>query len=77
MAKLPKTELMQQNVSGVCVNVGGDLRCIGIGDFNDEWTVGIESPIFQGEIINVVLKDKHSFYSENKLFHCLAIPLQI
>jgi len=54
-ADIVATELMQQNVSGVCVNVGGDLRCIGIGDFNDEWTVGIESPIFQGEIINVVL----------------------
>lgn len=53
-ADIVATELMQQNVSGVCVNVGGDLRCIGIGDFNDEWTVGIESPIFQGEIINVV-----------------------
>jgi thiamine biosynthesis lipoprotein len=51
-ADIVATELMQQNVSGVCVNVGGDLRCIGIGDFNDEWTVGIESPIFQGEIIN-------------------------
>ncbi|MCX6531271.1 MAG: FAD:protein FMN transferase [Actinobacteria bacterium] len=53
-ADIVATELMQQNVSGVCVNVGGDLRCIGIGDFNDEWTVGIESPIFPGEIINVV-----------------------
>ena len=53
-ADIVATELMQQNVSGVCVNVGGDLRCIGIGDFNDEWTVGIESPIFQGEIISVV-----------------------
>ena len=53
-ADIVATELMQQNVSGVCVNVGGDLRCIGIGDFNDEWTVGIESPIFHGEIISVV-----------------------
>lgn len=53
-ADIVATELMQQNVSGVCVNVGGDLRCIGIGDFNNEWTVGIESPIFQGEIISVV-----------------------
>ena len=53
-ADIVATELMQQNISGVCVNVGGDLRCIGIGDLNEEWIIGIESPIFQGEIINVV-----------------------
>ena len=57
-ADIVATELMQQNVSGVCVNVGGDLRCIGLGDLDGEWIIGIESPIFLGEIIDrVSLRD--------------------
>ena len=57
-ADIVATELMQQNVSGVCVNVGGDVRCIGLGDLDGEWIIGIESPIFLGEIIDrVSLRD--------------------
>ena len=57
-ADIVAKELMQQNVSGVCVNVGGDVRCIGLGDLDGEWIIGIESPIFLGEIIDrVSLRD--------------------
>lgn len=57
-ADIVATELMQQNISGVCVNVGGDVRCIGLGDLDGDWIIGIESPIFFGEIIDrVSLRD--------------------
>ena len=43
-ADIVATELIQQGVSGACVNVGGDLRCIGTGDTFGYWIVDIESP---------------------------------
>lgn len=53
-ADLVATELMQQDISGVCVNVGGDVRCIGRGDIEGQWIVGIESPFESEQIVDQV-----------------------
>ncbi len=53
-ADLVATEIMNQGVHGVCVNVGGDVRCIGEGDIDGRWIIGIESPFDAGQIVKRV-----------------------
>lgn len=43
-ADLVATELLEAGAVGACVNVGGDLRCVGTGRNNDGWDIDIESP---------------------------------
>lgn len=43
-ADLVATELIEAGAHGVCVNIGGDLRCLGNGPNNGSWNIDIESP---------------------------------
>lgn len=43
-ADLVAEELMAAGASGVCVNVGGDLRVAGVGPRDNWWTVSIDHP---------------------------------
>jgi thiamine biosynthesis lipoprotein len=43
-ADLVATELIETGALGACVNIGGDLRCVGIGPNDDGWDIDIESP---------------------------------
>lgn len=43
-ADIVATELVEVGAIGACVNVGGDLRCVGCGPNDDAWNIDIESP---------------------------------
>ncbi len=43
-ADIVVTELAEAGAQGACVNIGGDLRCMGIGPNGDAWNIDIESP---------------------------------
>lgn len=43
-ADLVASELIASGVLGACVNIGGDLRCLGIGPNDGAWDIDIESP---------------------------------
>ncbi len=43
-ADIVANELIESGADGACVNVGGDLRCVGRGPNNDAWYIDIESP---------------------------------
>ncbi|MHB1089851.1 MAG: FAD:protein FMN transferase [Ilumatobacteraceae bacterium] len=43
-ADLVATELVESGADGACVNIGGDLRCVGRGPNDDSWNIDIESP---------------------------------
>ena len=49
-ADMVANELIESGADGACVNVGGDLRCVGRGPNNDAWDIDIESP-FDATII--------------------------
>lgn len=53
-ADLVATELVESGAYGACVNVGGDLRCVGRGPNSDAWNIDIESP-FDGSITSARL----------------------
>lgn len=50
-ADLVATELVASGVLGACVNIGGDLRCLGIGPNEEAWNIDIESPFDASVII--------------------------
>jgi len=56
-ADIVATELMQKNVAGVCVNVGGDIRCIGRGNDSDSWRLDVASPFDESIIGSLRLQD--------------------
>ncbi len=43
-ADIVATELVETSAIGACVNVGGDLRCVGYGPNDAAWEIDIESP---------------------------------
>lgn len=43
-ADIVTVELVEAGADGACVNVGGDLRCLGSGPNGDTWDIDIESP---------------------------------
>lgn len=47
-ADLVAAELLKSGVHGACVNIGGDLRCVGRGPNADAWNIDIESPFDAG-----------------------------
>jgi thiamine biosynthesis lipoprotein len=50
-ADLVATELIEAGAIGACVNVGGDLRCVGTGPDDDGWDIDIESPFDASDTI--------------------------
>ena len=43
-ADLVCSELMAEGAAGACVNVGGDVRVVGVGPTGGAWTVAVEHP---------------------------------
>ena len=53
-ADLVATEIIRAGASGVCVNLGGDMRCAGTPPDSHGWTVGISSPFDYDRTISTV-----------------------
>ncbi len=47
-ADIVALELIRRGAIGACVNVGGDLRCVGDGPNDGVWDIDIESPFDAG-----------------------------
>ena len=43
-ADIVGAELIEAGAHGACVNIGGDLRCVGCGPNDGVWNIDIESP---------------------------------
>jgi thiamine biosynthesis lipoprotein len=56
-ADIVATELMNRNVAGVCVNVGGDIRSVGMGNDSGSWRLDIASPFDESVIGTLRLQD--------------------
>ncbi len=56
-ADIVANELMQREVAGVCVNVGGDIRCIGRGNDSDSWRLDVASPFDESLVGSLRLQD--------------------
>ena len=48
-ADLTAAELMAAGAEAVCVNLGGDLRVMGQGPYNDAWEAGFDDPVLAAE----------------------------
>ena len=49
-ADLVATELIAEGVGGVCINIGGDLRVLGVSPSGSGWTLAIEHPLSSAPI---------------------------
>jgi thiamine biosynthesis lipoprotein len=56
-ADLTAAELIAAGAAGVCINMGGDLRCAGLPPDGEGWTVAIEHPWSSRLIANVGIAD--------------------
>ncbi len=56
-ADLVAAELVQLGADGACVNVGGDLRVIGVAPDGEEWRVAIDDPRGGVPLATVMLTD--------------------
>ena len=56
-ADLTAAELIDAGAGGVCINMGGDLRCLGLPPDGEGWTVAIEHPWSSRLIANVGIAD--------------------
>ena len=56
-ADLTATELMNAGAEGVCINMGGDLRCLGTPPDGDGWSVAIEHPWSSALIASIGIVD--------------------
>jgi len=54
-ADIVATELVQAGATGVCVNMGGDLRLLGEGPEGAAWTVALEHPWLTAPMVLVGL----------------------
>lgn len=43
-ADIVTTELMASGATGVCLSIGGDIRCAGAGPINGHWVVDVTDP---------------------------------
>lgn len=55
-ADIVANEIISAGAHGALVNVGGDLRCVGVGDRDGAWEVAIADPADTGEIDRVRLQ---------------------
>ena len=56
-ADVTAAEVIDAGADGVCINLGGDLRCLGVGPDGEGWTVAIEHPWSSRLIANVGIAD--------------------
>jgi thiamine biosynthesis lipoprotein len=85
-ADLVATELFDEGVRGVCINIGGDLRVIGESPSGDGWTLAIEHPLSTTPIALVGLAEgaiatssvlRRTWTREGRTFHHLIDPPQV
>src|SRR4051812_4677750 len=55
-ADIVADELLQTGATGVCVNLGGDVRVVGDGPSGDGWTIDIEHPDHADPVARVGLR---------------------
>lgn len=56
-ADIVAIELMERGVSGAFVSIGGDIRCVGVGDCNGTWIIDIESPFDRTPMCSIALSE--------------------
>lgn len=54
-ADIVATELMQRGAAGTFVSIGGDIRCLGVGDCDGSWIIDIESPFDRSRLCSIAL----------------------
>jgi thiamine biosynthesis lipoprotein len=54
-ADIAADELRTEGASGVCINLGGDVRVEGVSPTGDAWTVAVEHPEHEGAFARVGL----------------------
>lgn len=50
-ADIVASELRELGAEGVCVSIGGDIRCSGIGPINGAWSIPVASPFALSDIL--------------------------
>ena len=50
-ADIVASELRELGAEGVCVSIGGDIRCSGTGPINGAWSIPVASPFALSDII--------------------------
>jgi thiamine biosynthesis lipoprotein len=45
------SELRELGAEGVCVSIGGDIRCAGIGLIDGAWSIPVASPFVASEVL--------------------------
>ena len=56
-ADLTAAEIIEAGASGACINMGGDVRCVGEPPDGEGWTVAVEHPWSSRMIANVGVAD--------------------
>lgn len=83
-ADIVASELRELGAEGVCVSIGGDIRCSGIGPINGAWSIPVASPfplsdilatgtLFDGAIATSSL-DAKTWSVGNKAMHHVLSP---
>ena len=50
-ADIVASELRALGAEGVCVSIGGDIRCAGIGPIDGAWSIPVASPFVASEVL--------------------------
>jgi thiamine biosynthesis lipoprotein len=82
-ADIVASELRELGAEGVCVSIGGDIRCSGTGPINGAWSIPVASPfalsdilatatLFDGAIATSSLDAKTWSVGNNAMHHVLS-----
>jgi thiamine biosynthesis lipoprotein len=90
-ADIVASELRELGAEGVCISIGGDIRCAGIGPIDGAWSIPVASPfvaskvlatatLFDGAIATSSLDAKTWSVGNRDMHHVLSprtgLPLQ-
>ena len=50
-ADIVASELRELGAEGVCISIGGDIRCAGIGPIDGAWSIPVASPFVASEVL--------------------------
>ncbi|MFM8858239.1 MAG: FAD:protein FMN transferase [Actinomycetota bacterium] len=56
-ADIVASELIELGASGALVSIGGDIRCIGRGDIENQWIIDIESPFDRQVMCSIAIAE--------------------
>jgi thiamine biosynthesis lipoprotein len=56
-ADIVADEVMQRGARGVLVDIGGDVRCRGVGPYEGAWVVDVAHPFRDGSLLHLALGD--------------------